>query len=116
MRISDWSSDVCSSDLLLSPDVYAAFSGMIAEREERGERVELRFVSVAVPEIVEAGLSGNSAQITLRFVRRIVTPTKPNTGKTIGGHGNYIVPVKELWTLAHDIPPTDHPTYPIPTE
>src|SRR3546814_8921106 len=56
---------------------------MIAEREERGERVELRFVSVAVPEIVEAGLSGNSAQITLRFVSRIVTTTQTTTGKTI---------------------------------
>src|SRR3546814_17341013 len=104
MRISDWSSDVCSSDLLLSPDVYAAFSVMIAEREERGERVELSFVSVAVPEIVEAGLSGNSAQINLRFVSRIVPTTQTTTGKTNGGHGNRLVEVKHLWTLATKTP------------
>src|SRR3546814_16032658 len=34
MRISDWSSDVCSSDLFLSPALVTALAGTIASGEQ----------------------------------------------------------------------------------
>src|SRR3546814_19696401 len=35
MRISDWSSDVCSSDLVVAGDARAGFDHALAERERR---------------------------------------------------------------------------------
>src|SRR3546814_6723400 len=58
MRISDWSSDVCSSDLLISPD--ADFLDRVAAA--MAERV----TSLPREAIVRASISGRGALILVR--------------------------------------------------
>src|SRR3546814_4925833 len=45
MRISDWSSDVCSSDLLTHANLFDADlrDGMIAERDRHGNIVAMKY-------------------------------------------------------------------------
>src|SRR3546814_3661118 len=58
MRISDWSSDVCSSDLrVLAQDIVAAIRDRLASRVER-ERLDN--VSVKLGEPLDPKLPGNS--------------------------------------------------------
>lgn len=87
---------------LLSSDVFEAFVAVIAAREERGEHIESSFVSVAAPEIVEAGVRANAAQITLRFASLIVTETRTNAGEILNGNAKEIIEVKDLWTFARE--------------
>src|SRR3546814_14954730 len=63
MRISDWSSDVCSSDLLGLDDVEPAFVDRYAraDREDLDrddERPEIQFAAIAERVIVIGGLLG----------------------------------------------------------
>src|SRR3546814_17533708 len=63
MRISDWSSDVCSSDLLIMPFIGA---GRRIERDERGEEPVVAFAVRAravIPRIAIADAQVNLGEI-----------------------------------------------------
>src|SRR3546814_4488650 len=59
MRISDWSSDVCSSDLLEQMQADASLAEMNADTWDRAFRVNTRgtmlMIKHAVPQMISAG-------------------------------------------------------------
>src|SRR3546814_17582319 len=58
MRISDWSSDVCSSDLTLSkPDLSSPVEAVVIELSE------MRKIGMSVPDGAEAYARANAAEI-----------------------------------------------------
>ena len=57
---------------LLSREVYDGFDAAITEREGRGETAETRFVSIDGSTITAAELRARTAQITVRFVSKLV--------------------------------------------
>lgn len=88
---------------LLSPDVYEAFAAAIAEREQRGEHMETSFVSVDKPQIVEANLCANSAQVTVRLISELVTATRAIGNAVVGGDPAKVLKVSEIWNFAREI-------------
>lgn len=90
---------------LLAPDVYEAFVTVIAEREADGQRIESSFVSVAVPQIIEADVYADTAQVTLRFASEMVTATRDSGGLVIDGDPRRIIEVIDLWTFARTASP-----------
>src|SRR3546814_8440953 len=97
MRISDWSSDVCSSDLkdeflgggraafemivaayaagdakslrpLLANDVYDDFAGAIKQRDDANETLETTLIGITSAEIIKADLRQKTAFVTVKFV------------------------------------------------
>jgi len=88
---------------LLARDVFESFSAAIAERENRGETMESNFVSIDKSEIVAAEVTGRTAQITLRFVSKLITVTRDRGGAVIDGSPTEIVDLVDVWTFAREL-------------
>ncbi|PWB66949.1 MAG: calcium-binding protein [Bradyrhizobiaceae bacterium] len=92
---------------LLSREVYEGFETAIREREQRGESVETRFVSIDKADITGAELRGRQAQITVRFVSQLVSVTRDRSGAVIEGNPDKVTDVTDVWTFARDLSSRD---------
>lgn len=84
---------------LLSKEVYEGFERAITEREQRGERVETTFVSVDKAEIAGADVQGKTAQVTLRFLSKLITVTRDASDVVVDGSPDAVVDVTDVWTF-----------------
>jgi predicted lipid-binding transport protein (Tim44 family) len=92
---------------LLGREVYEGFEAAIREREQRGEKIESRFVSIEAAEIIGAELRGKTTQITVRFVSQLVSVTRDRSGAVIDGNPDKVTTVTDVWTFARDITSRD---------
>lgn len=93
---------------LLSREVCDGFEAAITEREQRGETAETRFVSIDQAEIVAAELRArSSAQVTVRFVSKLVSVTRDKNGAPVEGNPDGVTDVTDVWTFARDISSRD---------
>src|SRR5579863_5604698 len=93
---------------LLSREVFDGFDAAITERERRSETVETRFVSIEGSTITAAELRNRStAQITIRFVSKLVSATRDRAGAVIDGNADKVTDVTDVWTFARDIASRD---------
>lgn len=88
---------------LLAREVFESFSAAIADRENRGETVESSFVSIEKSEIVEAESAGKTAQLSVRFVSKLISATRDRTGAVIDGSPTEIADLVDVWTFAREI-------------
>lgn len=87
---------------LLSREVFEGFAAAIAEREKRGETVEMTFVSIDKATIEDAHLRGKAAQITVRFVSKLISATRDKDGHIVDGTPDRVVDMTDIWTFARD--------------
>jgi predicted lipid-binding transport protein (Tim44 family) len=92
---------------LLADDVYESFTHALAEREARGERVEMTFVSLERVAIDDAQVKGPLAQITVRFQSKLITATYDKAGAVIDGSPERVVDMTDIWTFAREISSRD---------
>ncbi len=92
---------------LLGRDVYDGFEQAIRTREQNGEVVETRFVSIDAADINGTELRGSTAQITVRFVSQLVSVTRNRSGAVIDGSSDKVTEVTDVWTFARDISSRD---------
>ena len=92
---------------LLGRDVYDGFEQAIRQREQNGETVETRFVSIDGADIVGAELRGGTAQVTVRFVSQLVSVTRDRGGAVIDGSPDKVTEVTDVWTFARDVSSRD---------
>ncbi len=93
---------------LLSREVFDGFDAAITERERRGETAETRFVSIDGSTLTAAELRNQSvAQITVRFVSKLVSATRDRSGAVIDGNAEKVTDVTDVWTFARDISSRD---------
>jgi predicted lipid-binding transport protein (Tim44 family) len=88
---------------LLGREVYDGFDAAIRGREQRGETVETRFVSIDNADLVAAELRGKTAQVTVRFLSQLVSVTRDKAGAVIDGNPDKVTSVTDVWTFARDI-------------
>jgi predicted lipid-binding transport protein (Tim44 family) len=88
---------------LLSKDVFDHFAQSIAERENRGETVESRFVALNKADITHAELKEGAAQITVRFVSELISATRNKSGEVTSGSPEHVTNVTDVWTFARDV-------------
>jgi len=67
---------------LLSRDVFDGFDRAIAERERRGEKAETTFVSIDKAEIAGVEVRNRVAQVTVRFLSKLITATRESSSAT----------------------------------
>ena len=84
---------------LLSKEVYEGFERAITEREQRGEKVETTFVSVDKAEITGAEVQGKTAQLSLRFLSKLITVTRDAADNVVDGSPDAVVDVTDVWTF-----------------
>ena len=92
---------------LLSREVFDGFDAHISEREARGETVETKFVSIDSSAITAAEVRARTAQITLRFVSKLVSVTRDRSGAVIDGNAEKVTDVTDVWTFARDVSSRD---------
>ena len=92
---------------LLSREVYDGFEAAIREREQRGEKVETRFVSIDGAEIINAEMRGKTEQVTVRFQSQLVSVTRDRAGTVIDGNPDKVTDVTDVWTFARDVTSRD---------
>jgi predicted lipid-binding transport protein (Tim44 family) len=92
---------------LLSREVFDGFDSAITEREGRGETSETRFVSIDASTITAAELRNRTAQITMRFLSKLVSATRDRSGTVVDGSADKVTDVTDVWTFARDISSRD---------
>jgi predicted lipid-binding transport protein (Tim44 family) len=92
---------------LLSREVFDGFDAAIGERERRSETAESRFVSIDGSTIAAAELRARTAQITVRFVSKLVSATRDRSGTVIDGSADKVSDVTDVWTFARDVSSRD---------
>jgi len=92
---------------LLSREVFDGFDAAISERERRGETAETRFVSIDGATMTAAELRSRTAQITVRFVSKLISATRDRSGNVIVGSAERVSDVTDVWTFARDISSRD---------
>lgn len=88
---------------LLSKDVFDSFSAVISDRESRGETAESSFVSIEKAELTTVEVSGRNAQLTVRFVSKLIAATRDKTGAVIEGSPTEIADLVDVWTFAREL-------------
>jgi predicted lipid-binding transport protein (Tim44 family) len=92
---------------LLSREVFEGFDAAITERENRGETAETRFVSIDDSTITAAEMRNRTAQITVRFVSKLISATRDRSGNVIEGNAERVTDVTDVWTFAREISSRD---------
>ena len=92
---------------LLSREVYDGFVAAITERETRQETIEFRFVGIDKAEITDAALKNGSAQITVRFLSKLISATHDKNGNVIDGDPVHVGDVTDIWTFSRDVTSRD---------
>jgi len=87
---------------LLGREVFDGFAGAIADREQKGETVEFSFVGIDKAEITDAAVRARSAQITVRFVSKLISATRNKAGEVVDGDPVVVADVTDVWTFARD--------------
>lgn len=88
---------------LLAREVFDSFSAVIADRESRGETVESNFVSIDKAEVVAAEIVNGVAQVTVRFVSKLIAATRDRAGEVIDGSATEIADLVDVWTFAREL-------------
>jgi predicted lipid-binding transport protein (Tim44 family) len=92
---------------LLDKDVLDSFTAAIAARESRSESMTTQVVSIDQVIIEDAGMRNRSAQITLRFMSKLINATHDKSGALIDGNPDKSVDMIDIWTFAHDVDSRD---------
>jgi predicted lipid-binding transport protein (Tim44 family) len=92
---------------LLSREVYDGFEAAIRDRENRGETMESKFVSLDRADITAAEMRGKTAQVTVRFASQLISATRDRTGQVIDGSAEKVTEVTDIWTFARDVTSRD---------
>ncbi len=88
---------------LLIPAVYDGFSSVITERESRDETVSSTFVGIDDATIVEAGVKGSMARLTVKFRSKLISATLDGAGEVTEGDLKKIREVTDIWTFERDL-------------
>lgn len=88
---------------LLSRDVYEGFIGAIDQREEQGETIEFRFIGIDRADITGAELKNRSAQVTVRFLSKLVSATHDKDGELVDGDPIHVSEHSDIWTFAREV-------------
>lgn len=87
---------------LLAPEVYAAFDGVIAEREAKGLKVDARFVGVRDLHLeqVEFNADTGEADLTVRIVGEMITAVRDTENRIVEGDPNEVRRQTDVWTFS----------------
>ena len=92
---------------LLSDEVYAAFDGVIREREQNKQTVEFTFVGFGETKITHAALKRRTAEVTVSFAAQYISATHGPDGAVVDGDPKAVRAVNDVWTFNRDVRASD---------
>jgi predicted lipid-binding transport protein (Tim44 family) len=94
---------------LLSPETFTVFEGAITAREAAGETQTSEVRAIPEASIEAASLTGNMAEITVRFVSDQVNQVLDRDGRHVSGT-DAVTELRDEWTFGRDLSRPD-PTW-----
>jgi len=88
---------------LLSDEVYRNFAAAIESRARAGERLGTELVEIHAAEVIDAGLDGTLAHVTVRFVSEQVNVVHDAAADVVEGHPHQVTEVIDEWTFRRDV-------------
>lgn len=88
---------------LLAKDVYDSFVAAISDRESRGETMESQFIAIEQADLQDVTVRGRTAQITVRFVSKLISVTRGADGNVVDGSPDTVADVTDVWTFSRDL-------------
>jgi predicted lipid-binding transport protein (Tim44 family) len=92
---------------LLSDETYKSFAAAIDERTEAGETLETRIENLKDIDIVEAGMDGRLARVTVRVVSDQSNVLRAHDGSVVDGDPQNPVEKTDFWTFTRDTHSSD---------
>ena len=85
----------------LAEDVFETFVSVVADREDKGLKIEAEFVGVRDIEIMNATFDkdSNLAEVTVRFVGELTSVVRDAEGQIIEGSPNTVKRQKDTWSF-----------------
>ncbi|AEG47710.1 import inner membrane translocase subunit Tim44 [Sphingobium chlorophenolicum L-1] len=102
-----WRGDRQELEWLCDADVLASFQDAITAREAEGHVLDNRLVRIEKVQIVDAGVTGRMAEISLRFEADIAAVTRDRDGNVVAGSLTDAVGTNDIWTFTRDLRSTD---------
>ncbi len=98
-----WRGDEAELRRLADDEVYEAFRDSITARQEAGETIENRLVSIERSIIDSAGMAGQMAVVSVRFDADIAAVTRDAEGNVVAGSLTDAVQTHDLWTFSRHV-------------
>ena len=98
-----WKGDQDSLDKMVDPEVAHSFAHAIHEREEAGETLDNRLVSIEQAQIEDARIDDGVAHIRIRFDADVAAVTRDRDGNVIAGSMSDAVPTHDVWTFSRPL-------------
>ncbi len=95
---------------LLADQVFRGFAHAIDERAAIEQSLDTQLLNVGHPTVLEAGLDGSAARVTLRFESEQLNITRDRDGNIIDGNPGETEEVVDIWTFERDTQ-TDDPNW-----
>jgi predicted lipid-binding transport protein (Tim44 family) len=92
---------------LLSDDVYDSFNEAIRVRAAQHETHETRIVAIDGVDLVEAGLDGRTAVVTVKFISQQINVTRAADNSIVDGDPEHAVEKTDFWTFARNTRSSD---------
>jgi predicted lipid-binding transport protein (Tim44 family) len=87
---------------LLADDVFEPFAKSIRDRDTAEHTLETIVVSIDSSEIIEAGMNGRTAFVTVRIVSQQINVTRDAEDSVVDGNETTAVEVVDIWTFERD--------------
>jgi predicted lipid-binding transport protein (Tim44 family) len=92
---------------LLSDDTYKPFTAAIDEREAAGETLETRIEKLKDIDIIEAGMDGRTARVTVKLVSDQINVLRAHDASVVDGDPQNMTEKTDFWTFARDTRSSD---------
>lgn len=94
--------DLADVQPFLDEEVYEAFLSVVADREDRGLKVEAHFIGVRETSLQEATFDEETGEgeVTIRFVGEMTSVVRDADGDIVEGDPNEIKKSRDIWTFA----------------
>lgn len=92
---------------LLADDVFAGFAGAIDQRSADGHTLDTQLMGIENAEVVEAGMHGSMARVSVRFTSEQVNVVHDAEGKEVEGDSTTAEEVVDIWTFERDTQSSD---------
>ena len=92
---------------LVSDDLFDEFGTEIRRRAAEGEVHETQIVKLREAEILEAGVAGRTATVTIKFVTEQINLVRDEAGAVVDGDPETAIDVTDIWTFARSTRSSD---------
>ncbi len=89
--------------MLLNDEVYENFAQAIQSRDDAGQTMETSITDLRAADIVEAGMNGRNAEVTVKFVSDMISVVRDQDGEMVPGSNPAEHEVVDIWTFARNV-------------